>query len=74
MSNDVEIAPKGTRKLLEEVASHLRRDEAMLRDRIPEASDPGQAGKAMLAKINEEADRAARLAGRVESTLRGWED
>lgn len=77
MANDVEIAPKGTRKLLEEIAATLRGYEKHHRDRAAEAAkDEGLSAierRDGAVSSTEKADRNARLAGRIEATLAGWE-
>lgn len=73
---DVEIAPIGTKALLGDIATALREDEDKHRKHgealIEQAKQDGQ-GAALAKFATEKADGYARLAGRVEALLLGWE-
>ena len=69
---EVEIAPPGTRALLREVATTLRGYEKEHR-RKASVQHPGEAGEEERVRRVEKADRNARLAGRVEALLAGWD-
>jgi hypothetical protein len=86
-SNRVEIAPAGTRALLVEAAATFRGYEAHHRDRAAEAATAPESvldieetpsEKAARSRRRdgsiEKADRNARIAGRIEALLAGWED
>lgn len=78
--NAIEIAPIGTRDLFRAVGKHLREDEAGIRGMIVREGDLAEGDErtptstADLALVNAAADRPARLAGRVEALLAGWEE
>jgi hypothetical protein len=83
--NDFEVAPVGTRALLDEIGATLRRYEAGHRERAAafsgEARDNEKdippttrlALRDQATKVTEKAETNARLAGRVEALLAGWE-
>jgi hypothetical protein len=80
----IEIAPEGTRALLEETAGQLRQYEADHRAKVENATasaethDKGSEARRVFERLRdtatEKADRNARLAGRIEALLAGWEE
>lgn len=83
MTDDIEVAPLGTRKLLEDSAKALRERETFDRsvaerfverardsgDRPAQKREYEDGARGAVAK----ADGCARLAGRIEAHLAGWE-
>lgn len=80
----IEIAPEGTRELLTEVAKVFRGYEAHHREQAEairsgiegEELDPTAKASVTVAANGRDAkaDTNARLAGRIEALLEGWED
>lgn len=83
-TNDIEIAPIGTRALLRDVATHLRSEEARHREQVETGTgvladeeattDQRVVAETLVRAATEEGDRYARLAGRVDALLAGWEE
>lgn len=80
--SDIEVAPIGTRKLLEEAAETFRRYEKQHRDKLPARQEivdakatreSVEASKLAIADITAKADANARIAGKIEAHLAGWE-
>ncbi len=69
---DFEVAPVGTRKLLGEIATTLRGYEAHHREKAAASGKDGLP-RVETHERTEKADRNARLAGKVEALLAGWE-
>ena len=69
---EVEIAPPGTRALLREVATTLRGYEEHHREKAADLALSPESHTTATSSI-EKADRNARLAGRVEALLEGWD-
>ena len=81
-TNDFEVAPIGTRQLLEEARTFLRGREAEARADIPArqeivdanvSPESVSASKRAIGSMQETGDRYARLAGRIDALLAGWE-
>lgn len=83
LEHDVEVAPAGTRALLREIAKvlrgyeehHRKQAEGLLADLqdLPEVERIGSGLIEQANKRSAKADTNARLAGRIEAHLLGWE-